>query len=209
MVIGERKSTAGFPKRRFWEGLAGALLFSACMAVGVSGCASMPGKTVALPMTPALLTELGPENFQYLSFFLSKDIRLERFDYYQDRIVFAEGAFTRVDKDVVDIIKFDSAVPGDAEVSMSIMDANILYWLLGIKFEDDKEYMLGFAADMADPEGRFEVLLDNETEGLVQYGDYLYYVVYSGDERPYLMVKMNTLIEPEDYSHQAAGRTKN
>jgi hypothetical protein len=177
------------------------------LAVLLGGCASSP-KTILLPMTPKLLEEVGEENIFQLSFFLSKKIRLERQERYQDRIVFTNGTFTRVEKDVAEVIDFDGTIPGDAVVSMSTMESNILYWLLGIQFEEGKDYMLGFAADMANPDGLFQVLVDDEEQGFLQYGDDVYRIVYSGTDRPYLMVKMLVGVEPEDFSHEATGRVR-
>lgn len=179
-----------------------AVAFVAILGVG---CKSTP-ETITLPMTPQLIEELGPENMSRVSYFLSKEVKLERQDRYRQQIQFDKGIAYRVDKNVKDIVVIERNTPGYAALNMLTESAHINYRVLGILFEDSSTSKLGFAVDLADPEGKFGILFDNNEDSLIQYGNHVYRVTYKGEERPYLMVKIGKDIVTEEMFRYASGR---
>lgn len=181
---------------------------------GFVACGSSPDKpnrliskdTVTIPMTPQLIEEFGPENMARVSYFLSKEVKLERQDTAKQQIQFDKGVAYRIDKSVTDVIVIDKETPGVAALNMLTESAHINYRVLGILFEDSSTNKLGFAVDLGDPEGKFGILFDNNEDGLIRYGNYMYRVVYKGEERPYLMVKIGKNILTESLSRKASGR---
>jgi hypothetical protein len=175
------------------------------VVLGVGACKSTPD-TIIIPMTPQLIEEVGPENMSKLSYYLSKEVKLERQDYFRKEVQFNKGIAFRVDKNVKDIIVIEPKTPGAAALNMLAEASYVNYRVLGIVFEDSSTSKVGFAVDLADPEGRFDILLDDEEEGTIQYGNHIYRVVYSGDERPYLKVRIGKNIIREDLYRKASGR---
>jgi hypothetical protein len=75
-----------------------------------------------------------------------------------------------------------------------VSDANptVTYQLLGVSFEEGEGREIGFAVLTSNNDGTFDMLLDDELSSSVLYEGKLYRVVYKGEERPYLMVRLGT-----------------
>jgi hypothetical protein len=172
---------------------------------GLMGCKSGP-PTITLPMTPDLISEVGPENMQRVSYYLSKEIRLVREDTGREAMLFQEGVAIRVDKHVKDVLVIGAKTPGFASANMFAQASYINYRVLGIEFEEATDNQIGFAVVLSDPEGRFDILFDDEEEGIIRYAGYRYRVTYAGQERPFLMVKVAKNLIKEEYHRKAEGR---
>ena len=164
------------------------------------------GKKKTLPITPELIGEVGPENMQLLSYYLSKEIRLVREDTGREAMVFQDGIAIRVDKHVKDVLVIGPKTPGFASANMFAQASYINYRVLGIEFEEATDNQIGFAVILSDPEGRFDILFDEEEEGIIRYAGYRYRVTYSGQDRPFLMVKVAKNLVKEEYFRKAEGR---
>jgi hypothetical protein len=83
------------------------------------------------------------------------------------------------------------------ESEATVLDTNpsITYRLLGVSFETGESRLIGFAASMINPDGTFDILFDDENDGSVMYDGKMYRVVYQGDERPYLTVKLGKEVQ--------------
>jgi hypothetical protein len=176
------------------------------IVVVISACASGP-KMITLPMTPMLIDEVGVENMEKLSYFLSKDISLERQNTAPDNVLFEKGVAIRIDKSVKETIKISHKTPGLASFNAPITDTSYInYRVLGIEFEDEDNTKVGFAVPLSRPDGRFYMLFDDEENGAVLYGDNVYRVGYLGDERPYLLVRLARDTVHEELIRKASGR---
>jgi hypothetical protein len=181
------------------------IIMAGIIAVTLTGCASGP-KMVTLPMTPLLIDEVGVENMEKLSYFLSKDIQLERQNTTPDNVFFEKGVAIRIDKNMKETIKISRKTPGTAGFNEPITMEYINYRVLGIEFEDETNTKVGFAALLSDPEGRFYMQLDDEANGTMLYGDNEYRVTFMGDEWPYLLVRVARDVVHEELIRNASGR---
>jgi hypothetical protein len=191
-----------FIKKRY------ALFMSIAAIVSLSRCATITEpESISVPMTPMLIQEVGVENMVKFQYYLSKDITLQSQRFSQNDIIFRRGVAIRVNKDVKDVIEFDKEVSGVATISTLTQAMFVNYQALAIEFEEDPGKKLYFAAPLADPESRFEILFhDNNVEGIIIYGENEYRAFYKGADKPFLMVKVGRNVISEDLYRKVVGR---
>jgi hypothetical protein len=134
-------------------------------------------------------------------------VYLEYDSTYKDGVRFDNGIALPVVKHVKDVIKIDVKTPGSAIALKDTESGFIPYKLAGVSFEEGDDRIIPFGVVMNNPDGRFELLFDDEDKKAVIYGGKLYRVTYSGDEKPYLMVKVGKNSIKEGMFRKASGRT--
>lgn len=84
----------------------------------------------------------------------------------------------------------------EAEAKVLANTPSVTFRLLGVSFEEPSETrQIGFAASMLSTDGTFNILFDDENSNSILYDGKLYHVVYKGEERPYLMVKLGKAVQ--------------
>ncbi|MDR0551927.1 MAG: hypothetical protein LBG72_07920 [Spirochaetaceae bacterium] len=179
---------------------------AALLAFVLSGACKSGPEMVMLPMTPMLIEEVGADNMSKLSYFLSKEVSLERQDMFRENMIFEKGVAVRVDKDVRETIKIDTNTPGAAGYNELAQVSHVNFRVLGIEFEGETTTKIGFAVPLANPDGFFDLLFDDDDTGTIEYGPHIYRVIYKGADRPYLMVKVARNIVREELIRKASGK---
>jgi hypothetical protein len=147
------------------------IFFMANVLLSLASCASVR----SVPLTPDLIAELGVENMEQYAYYVSKDVKL-----------------VRKDTKTGEIIYIDTKTRGAETARAYVQAAFINYQAVGIEFEANTDAQVGFAADLRNPEGRFEIQFDDDGTKTLQYGGHDYSVRYTGDARPYLKVRVTT-----------------
>ncbi|GHV00590.1 hypothetical protein FACS189483_10730 [Spirochaetia bacterium] len=164
-------------------------MFLVMLVMGVS-CSSL--RTQVVPVTPALIQDLGPDTLRQAAFYLSTPVEIHhRYYYLSDKIEINQGIIVNTDIDEHDVRVFNTRVKGAQASEFAIQFGGANYEVYGIEYEDGDDVQLFFAADISDPEGRFVLQWDRDDENgnhIVLYGGREYVVKYTGDERPYLKV---------------------
>ena len=122
-------------------------------------CVSAAKGTVLVPVTTILMEEIGTANLERLGYYLSKEIKLERLDYFRENIQFEEGVAVRIDKNVRDVIVISPKVSGAATSNIEKESKHVNYRVLGVAFEDTSANSVGLPYRWQIPKASFRCFL--------------------------------------------------
>jgi hypothetical protein len=180
-------------------------LFASVVLLSLVSCASGP-KTKIIQLTPNLITELGVETMEKFAYYVSKNVELVRQGSKDDAVQFQAGDVVRKDINLRESVLIDTKTPGAETVNLFMQVAFVNYHVVGVEFEDIADAKIGFAADLRDPEGRYQLQFDDDAARTIRYAGYDYQVRYKGDERPYLMIRTAVNVAKEHLRRKAAGK---
>jgi hypothetical protein len=184
-----------------------------CLLVFCS-CASEP-KVVSGNSLPAgnvvvsgnVLNILGMDNLSNVAFYLSKDITLVRMDALPSDIQFQHGVATQITTQAVAKIVIKRKSAGLCKYNKVSDLGRVSYRLIGINFDATLPDLIGFLADSDSSSARFYLAFDDDAAKTIQYEGHTYKVVYSGDERPFLVAKIAKEMAGKAQTVQATGHT--
>jgi hypothetical protein len=167
------------------------------------GCASIE------PITPSLIDTIGGQDiintFQY---FVSTDVLLSRMEVIEEKntSVSRSGSVAVTNKIIKNKIKIKPTTYGALLDSYIDLDNRLI---LEICFEQDDTYRLVFAQYQPGQNNKFYILYDDSNQKLIRYGEYDYYLDYSDEEPPYLLIKIKSKNIEKTNSRTAPGRPIN
>jgi hypothetical protein len=167
----------------------------------IFGCASIES------LTPSLIDIVGGQEvidkFQY---FVSTNITLTKIDTIEDKntSVSGSGVVSVRNKIIKSQIKINVDTHGALINWYKDIDNRLV---LELGFEDDDTNRLFFSQYKPGQNNKFYILYDDAEQKLIQYGNEYYTLEYSGEEPPYLQLKIDAKDIEETKSRKASGRT--
>jgi hypothetical protein len=77
--------------------------------LALAGCSTTTGP---VPITPSLISYVGPQNLDQFYFYLSKDLTLQREEVYNDTVRFQDGMAIPIERDISEQIVIKKDTPG-------------------------------------------------------------------------------------------------
>jgi len=171
------------------------------MIIIFSGCAS------TIPITNTIIREVGGlNNTPHFQYYVSSEIILKLVE--ENKQVNIEGGrLVRRSQTARQQIIIPANLPGIVRhFDSAEVDDNVFINVLVVAFENyEGDPVLWFTPGDNSNNGKYFLMIDDNSNSIVRYGNDDYYITWKGNDDPYLMIRMTESSRESSQARRASG----